>query len=231
MMKYRIALMMTAVVILGYMPVADASAEEDTTSTKEQLLEKRMDYYIQHENILLPWYYLAAVDQYERNIQEVRKDIPKRESTIAIQFSDEFWSGILNPAENDTSPVSIAYFNGSGMDGNGDGIADRSDDSDILFTLAKYLRQYGYGEDNFKLALWDYYKNELSVNQILVIAKLYEKFGTIDLDGHTFPLSIRADYSYRGTWGQIEAGVAEEYMKERIFLLRTTRRSIQRHTG
>lgn len=201
MMKYRFALLMTAIFVLGFMPFADVSAEEDITSAKEQLPQERMDYYIQHENILLPWYYLAAVDQFERNIQEVRKDIPKRESLIAIQFSDEFWSGILNPAGNDTSPVSIAYFNGYGLDGNGDGIANRSDDGDVLFTLANYLRQYGYGEDNFKLALWDYYKNELSVNQILVIAKLYEKFGTIDLDEHTFPLSIRADYSYRGTWG------------------------------
>ena len=85
MMKYRIALMMASIFILGFMPVADAS-EEDTTLTKEQLVQKRMDYYIQHENILLPWYYLAAVDQFERNIQEVRKDIPKRESVIAIQF-------------------------------------------------------------------------------------------------------------------------------------------------
>lgn len=27
----------------------------------------------------IPWYYLAAMDQYERNIRSVRKDIPKNQ--------------------------------------------------------------------------------------------------------------------------------------------------------
>ncbi|MGN7478380.1 M23 family metallopeptidase [Solibacillus silvestris] len=197
----RYAAIMTALFIWGFAPAADASTEGEKTLTEEQLLQKRMGSYMQHENVLLPWHYLAAIDQFERNIQDVRKDIPKRDSVIAIQFSDEFWSGALNPMEYDTSPISIAYFNGNGMDGNGDGAADISDDEDVLHSMASYLRRYGYGEDNFKLALWDYYKNELTVNQIVVIAKLYEKFGTIDIDEHTFPLPLRADYSYSGTWG------------------------------
>lgn len=200
-MMYRYTLILTALFIWSFLPLPEASAEEKSILTKEQIQKKRMSYFVQHENYLLPWYYLAAVDQYERNIQEVRNDIPKRDGIIAIQFSDEFWSGMLNPVENDTAQASIDYFNGNGMDGNGDGAADPSDDEDVIFTMANYLRQYGYGEDNFKLALWHYYNHELAVKQIMVIAKLYEEFDTIDLDAHTFPLPLRADYSYRGTWG------------------------------
>lgn len=40
--------------------------------------DERMNYYKRFENVVVPWYYLAAVDQYERNIQAVRIDIPKK---------------------------------------------------------------------------------------------------------------------------------------------------------
>lgn len=197
----RLAIIITTVFFWTFIPIAQASSEVENPPTKEQLVQKRMSYYMKHENVLMPWYYLAAVDQFERNIQEVRTDIPKRESVIAIQFSDEFWSGALNPAENDTSPMSIAYFNGLGIDGDEDGIADKTNDEDVLLSMANYLRHYGYGEENFKLALWNYYKNEISVNQIVAIAKMFEKFRTIELDQHTFPIVLGADYSYSGTWG------------------------------
>ncbi len=182
------------------MPDAKASTEGGAL-TKDEVRQQRMQYYFQFQGVLTPWYYLAAVDQYERNIQDVRNDIPKRDGIVAIQFSDEYWTGTLNPLENDTSPHSIDYFDGMGLDGNGDGVADKTDDEDVLFSMARYLSSYGYGEDQFKLALWDYYKNELTVKQIMVIANVYEKFGTIDLDAHTFPVALGYDYSYRGTWG------------------------------
>ena len=162
------------------MPVAKASTEGGAL-TKDEVRQQRMQYYFQFQGVLTPWYYLAAVDQYERNIQDVRNDIPKRDGIVAIQFSDEYWTGTLNPLENDTSPHSIDYFDGMGLDGNGDGVADKTDDEDVLFSMARYLSSYGYGEDQFKLALWDYYKNELTVKQIMVIANVYEKFGTITL--------------------------------------------------
>lgn len=180
--------------------VANATTEVDSL-TKEEKQQLRMKYYFKYQGILTPWYYLAAVDQYEQNIQDVRQDIPKRESTIAIQFSDEFWSGIFNPLQNDTAPLSIKYFEGKGLDGNGDRIADMTDDEDVLFTMANYLKRYGYGKDQFKLALWDYYKNEIAVHQIMAIADIYEKFETIELDEHTFPIAMGYQYSFRGTWG------------------------------
>ena len=177
------------------------ASTEDKVRTKAEELQLRMDYYFQFQDIFIPWYYLAAIDQYERNIQDVRPDIPKRESVVAIQFSDEYWSGALNPIKNDMVPQSIEFFGGIGLDGNGDGLADKNDDDDIWFAMAKYLNGYGNSEEDFKLALWDYYKNEQTVNQIIDIAKLYRKFGTIDLDKHTFPVSLDYEYSYGNTWG------------------------------
>jgi peptidoglycan LD-endopeptidase LytH len=177
------------------------ASTEGEVRTKTEELQLRMDYYFRYQEILIPWYYLAAIDQYERNIQDVRPDIPKRESVVAIQFSDEYWSGALNPMRNDMVPHSIKFFGGLGLDGNEDGLADKNDDDDVLLAMAIYLNGYGNNEEDFKLALWDYYRNEQTVNQIIVIAKLYQKFGTIDLDAHTFPVALEYEHSYGNTWG------------------------------
>lgn len=177
----------------------NASANE--TPSSEEILNKRMDYYVKFEDLFVPWYFLAAVDQYERNIQSVRKDIPKRDSVVAIQFDKEFWTGPLNPLKEDTTPSSIAYFGGLGLDGNGDGIANPQEDEDVMFSMASYLSQFGTTEDDFKLALWEYYKNEKAVNQIITISTLYKYFKTINLDAHTFPVPTTYNYSYKGTWG------------------------------
>ncbi|BDH60042.1 L-Ala--D-Glu endopeptidase [Lysinibacillus sp. PLM2] len=179
---------------------------EASANTKEpsgeEIMQQRMDYYMKYQDVFVPWHYLAAVDQYERNIQSVRKDIPKRDSVVAIQISDEVWTGPFNPNQSDTSIASIQYFGGVGLDGNGDGKADNQNDDDVMFTMARYLSQYGPSEEDFKMALWEYYKSEQVINQILTIAKLYKHYDTIELDTHVFPLPVRGyNYSYRGTWG------------------------------
>ena len=182
------------------MLVKEVTANEK--ATHDQTVEERMAMYIQFQNHIVPWYHLAAIDQYERNIQSVRSDIPKRESVISIQFSKEYWVGTLNPVKDDTSPFSIKYFGGVGLDGNGDGVANFDDDEDIMLTMTNFLSEYGPTIEDFKIALWEYYKNEITVNQILTIAKLYQEFDTIDLDTHVFPVPVRGyNYSYRGTWG------------------------------
>lgn len=191
----------TTICLICSLSINAKAATEEEVLAKDGVMQSRMNIYFQYEGILMPWYYLAAVDQYERNIQDVRADIPKRDGIIAIQFSDEYWSGPLNPVKNDKSPYSIGAFGGMGLDGNDDGLANKEDDEDVLYTMAKYLSSYGNSEEQFKLALWDYYKNELVVNQIIVLAKLYQKFGTIDLDTHTFPVAINYTYSYTNTWG------------------------------
>ena len=191
---------MTLFLIWTILPTIEIVAG-DVEPTREEILQQRMSYYLRYDDYIVPWYYIAAIDQYERNIQDVRNDIPKREGVVSIQFSDEYWSGALNPQVNETSPIAITHFGGLGLDGNGDGLANIKDDTDVLFSMVSYLSKYGQSEGDFKLALWDYYKNETTINQVVTIAKLFEKFGTIDLDDHTFPIELGYRYGYRGTWG------------------------------
>lgn len=169
--------------------------------SREEILAKRMDYYIKYSTDTLPWYYLAAIDQYERNIQEVRKDIPRSEGVVAIQFSEDFWTGVLNPLKDDTDMATITYFDGNGLDGNNDGKADRKNDDDIMYVMTEYLSTRVHSERDFKKALKAYYVRDLTVNQIMTNAKIYKHFEILNLDKRAFPLSIRHDYSYRSTWG------------------------------
>lgn len=161
----------------------------------------RMHAYLKFENIIVPWYYLAAVDQFERNIQLVRNDIPKKDSTIAIQFPNEYWTGALNPYKEDTAPQSIAFFFGEGLDGNGDGLADPQNDEDVLYTMTHYLSKFGPAEKDFLQAVEKYYEREETVKQINTIAQIYKNFETVDLNERAFPLAQNHHYSYRGTWG------------------------------
>jgi peptidoglycan LD-endopeptidase LytH len=170
--------------------------------SEEEMYRKRMELYKKVEAVtLIPWYYLAAIDQYERTIRTVRKDLPKPEGIISIYFTEEQWSGGWNPNRNDVNPRSIAYFDGMGVDGNGDGKAERTNDEDVLFAMAKYVKQYGMDHDNIKIALWNYYKRDRAVSIIVGKAKMYRHFGRLNLDQKSFPLPIRYNYSYKNTWG------------------------------
>ncbi|WP_083935200.1 M23 family metallopeptidase [Bacillus sp. 1NLA3E] len=164
--------------------------------------QKRMELYKKVEAITnIPWYYLAAVDQYERNIRFSRRDLPKPVGTIGIYFRPEEWAGLLNPNANDDSPSSIAFFDGIGVDGNGDGRANRSDDEDVIFAFANYLLSYGVDHENIKIGLWEYYHRDKTVGIIIGKAKLYRHFGKLDLENHAFPVPIRSNFSYKNTWG------------------------------
>ena len=110
------------IIALSFLFLTVVSAKEEPT--KEKIRDERMRLYLRFENVTVPWYYLAAVDQFERNIQQVRTDILKKEGPIAIQFSEDYWTGPLNPDKSDTSPISISYSDGKGLDGNEDGLAN-----------------------------------------------------------------------------------------------------------
>lgn len=194
--KFRYMLL-GSIGFFAFVSVVDAEGEQ----TKEQILDERMAYYQFYSNWSLPWYYLAAVDKYERNIQQVRNDLKKRDGPIALQFSDEFWVGDLNPDKNDTRLSTIAFFGGNGMDGNGDGKADRENNEDVMLTLSTYLSQFGHSEANFQKALKNYYGSDEAVRQVSTIARIYKHFQILDLDKHAFPLPVARDYSYRSTWG------------------------------
>jgi peptidoglycan LD-endopeptidase LytH len=150
----------------------------------------------------IPWYALAAIDQYERSLSLAHpKKRPMRKGLIGIYFTELQWVGMLNPDSEDTNPLSIAMFNGLGKDGSGDGIADRNNDLDVLSSMASIILQNGGSHEDFRIALWEYYQNTRSVERIEQFAKIYSSFDRIDLHEHVFPLPLRSDYSYRSTWG------------------------------
>lgn len=148
----------------------------------------------------IQWHDLAAVDQYERTINFVKKR-STGDGLVGIYFSEEEWTGLSNPDRSDTSPRSIAAFGGKGIDGDGDGRADRTSDVDRLAAFSQFIGKYGSSQENFRIALWEYYQNSRAVERIIQFSKIYAAFNTLDLYTHAFPLPLSADYSYRDTWG------------------------------
>ncbi|WHY95069.1 M23 family metallopeptidase [Neobacillus cucumis] len=177
-------------------------AVRDAHAKEPDVYQERMKLYKKVETITqIPWYYLAAIDQYERSIRQVRRDLPKAESVIAIYISPEKWAGLTNPNPTDQNPATIQLFNGLGVDGDGDGKADSKNDEDVLYTFAHYLLSYGLDHDNLKIGLWNYYHRDKTVGIIAGKAKVYRHFGRLNLDDQAFPMPIRANHSYRSTWG------------------------------
>ncbi|WP_420852235.1 M23 family metallopeptidase [Paenibacillus hamazuiensis] len=148
----------------------------------------------------IPWYYLAAVDQYERAMGLAKKR-PAAGKLVSIHFTELQWVGVLNPDHADTNVASIRLFQGLGRDGSGDGIADRSNDLDVLYSMAELLLQYGTHDEDMRIGLWEYYQNTRSVDRIEQFAKIYARFDTLDLHEHTFVMPLKSEYTYRSTWG------------------------------
>ncbi|WP_335870310.1 M23 family metallopeptidase [Bacillus sp. 2205SS5-2] len=162
----------------------------------------RMELYSKFETTTqIPWYYLAAIDQYERSWRFSRRDIPNPEGIISIYIPKEKWAGELNPNLDDQNPASISFFNGIGLDGDLDGKADSFNNEDILMTISQHILAFGVDEDNFKIGLWNYYKRDKTVGIIMGKAKIYQTYGTIKLEDKAFPLPQNFNYSYRNTWG------------------------------
>lgn len=148
------------------------------------------------------WYWIAAVDQYERTISKARpKARPQLGQTVGIFIDPERWAGELNPDNEDNLPVSIKWFGGIGRDGDGDGFADRSSDIDLLYSLIQFSAAHGTSDEHFPIGLWDYYHNSRAVQRIEQFAKIYKQYGKLDLFEHAFPLPLRSTYSYKDTWG------------------------------
>nr|WP_304952406.1 M23 family metallopeptidase [Virgibacillus sp. MSP4-1] len=178
-------------------------AESDTEEkelTDEEKQEMRMALYQKAEAIShIPWYYYAAIDQYERNIHD---EYASDSGIIRITFPKDLWNGRTSPSEkNQHHKAFIDLFNGIGADGNGDNIADRTDDEDIIQAMADWLSRRGHSKQDIKIAIWDFYNRELSVQTIINNAKVFKSFKTLDLEKHAFPLPKGYNYSYRNTWG------------------------------
>jgi murein DD-endopeptidase MepM/ murein hydrolase activator NlpD len=179
-----------------------AYKEKPAKGETELLMVERNTLFSKMENLTgIPWHYFAAIDQYERTMNFVNKNRPKKHGPVAIYIPSYQWSGALNPNQQDTRQDSIAFFGGIGKDGNADGKVDQNDNEDILYTLAHHILSFGTTMEDFGIALWEYYGNSRSVDRILQFAKIYDTFHKLDLFEKSFIVPRRSDYSYRSTWG------------------------------
>lgn len=144
----------------------------------------------------IPWYFLAAVDQYERN-QEIASE---EEPLISMPFKDELWFGPGNLSKDQTISI-VQFFNGIGQDGNGDGKADPNNPEDMLFTMALILGKNGLHDEDIKISLWHHYQRDLSVKTIMSTAKVLRHFKTNELTDRAFPVNTDYNYSYNNNWG------------------------------
>lgn len=185
----------------------DAPQTQRVSATKKEnkddsFLKRRVLYDEISVVTRIPWYRLAAIDQYERTITKARpKTRQQLGKYIGVFVSESEWAGELNPDTNDEQPVSIRWFSGLGEDGDGDGLAVRTNDTDLLYSVANHLMRFGTEEDDFSIGLWQYYHNTRAVQRIRQFSRMYETFGTLNLFEHAFPLPIGDNYSYKGTWG------------------------------
>ena len=166
-------------------------AEETSIYTERLALFKKTEALTQ-----IPWYYLAAVDNYERNKKTASEDEP----LISINFDEEIWYGIGNYPHNPSSDI-VHLFGGIGLDGNGDGLASQDQAEDVLYTLANLLQREGPTRDDIKIGLWKFYERDLSVKSIMNTAKVFQTFNEINLTNRDFPVDTDYNYSYRNTWG------------------------------
>ncbi|MGF7127843.1 murein DD-endopeptidase MepM/ murein hydrolase activator NlpD [Natronobacillus azotifigens] len=172
------------------------SAELLVVAADSSTFDERMALYQKTEALTqVPWYYLAAIDQYERNTSE-----KSEERITSITFPDSLWFGLEN-IDHITDSRIIGLFQGIGQDGTGNNQADPMNDEDALYTLAMYIRQYGITEPDIKIALWEYYQRSLTVKTIVQTAKVYRTFNTTELTEHEFPVPLNYNYSYKNTWG------------------------------
>lgn len=189
--------LITPVLVSAGAPLAPPTTPIDS----KRIFTERLDWFEKVEMLTgIPWYYLAAIDQYERSMAIARKR-PAKSGLTAIWIEESKWAGLLNPNPEDTNPTSITLFNGIGKDGSGDGIADRNNDDDLLAAMISMISKHGLQIDHLRIGLWDYYQNTRSVKRIDQFASIYKTYGKLDLHEYAFPLPIRAEYSYRSTWG------------------------------
>lgn len=180
--------------------IAQVMAEEPPTVN---LFDQRRELYDKLSSVTgVEWHWIAAVDQYERSMTKARpKDHPALGQTVGVFVAPDRWAGALNPDTEDSSPVSIRFFNGIGKDGDGNGIAERTSDFDLLYSLISFMSTRGTSDDRFPAGVWDYYRNSRAVQRIQQFDAIYKHYGKLDLFEHAFPLPLGASYSYKDTWG------------------------------
>lgn len=194
--QFLYALLLLCFIVTGIHPSTASAEPVISDEARRQFLMEKIETLTG-----VPWYLIAAMDQYERNVQRLKRIKTKNQGLIALKVPLQKWSGVTNPDQEDTTPESIRFFDGIGRDGNGDGKADPNNELDILYTVTQFLTQKGSSPENIRIRLWDYYQHPTAVDIITHIAKVYEHFGTIELKEHHFLIPLRYDYTYHSSWG------------------------------
>ncbi|MFC4404847.1 M23 family metallopeptidase [Gracilibacillus xinjiangensis] len=180
------------IVLFSYFLLTTIAYAEENVDEEEQ----KINLFKQMEAITyVPWYYYAAINQYESNIRKASEE----KKLIDIEIPDEKWYGLAPQTSN--NPSAIELFLGMGRDGDGDGKTDKHNEMDILYTFGNYLQGYGHTEQDIKAALWNYYRRDLTVLSIMNYARLMNKYQKITFDTTSFPIPQGYNYSYRNTWG------------------------------
>lgn len=211
-MHFLSLVIMISLIIASVTPgLTVEAAVRNQAAASDAILQERIELFHRMEAIYgIPWVYLAAIDQYERTVKKRSKTSagnrqasnPAAPSRVtAITIPPAVWSGYLNPDQEDTKEISINYFGGMGMDGTGDGKADQHNDTDVLVTMINFLSEFGYAREDFRIGLWMYYRRDRAVKTIDQFVSVYEKYQTLDLHQHAFPIPKQHSYSYRSTWG------------------------------
>lgn len=182
---------------------AASRIEEPGAAPVKDQYDVRRELYDSLSSVMnVEWYWIAAVDQYERTISKAKpKARPQLGQTVGVFIEQERWAGELNPDSEDIFPLSIQWFNGIGRDGDGNGLAERNSDTDLLYSLVRFASAKGTSDIRFPIGLWEYYRNSRAVQRIEQFASIYKKYGKLDLYEHAFPLPVGSNYSYRDTWG------------------------------
>lgn len=196
MSRFILAALLTIVIITSFVP--KITYAKTTTPTDPDI--QRMEMFQRIGSITgIPWYYLAAINQYEKNVHTSKTKSDQR--LLSIEIPLDIWEGPLNPDPADKNVRVIQFFGGLGRDGSGDNQADPANDMDVLYSVASFLRTVGFSEDDIRIGLWEYYLRDKTVRLISEYAQIYKSFGTVKLADNAFPLPLQSDYSYRSTWG------------------------------
>lgn len=185
-----------------FLPISSIAASNNNPSIDEILDERMKLYEPMSVQFSIPWQWIAAIDQYERSISKVKpKQRPQLGTLTGIYITNRKWAGALNPNQDEKDPNAISVFDGIGLDGDGDGLATRENDVDLMYSLLTQITANGTTDENISIGLWQYYQNSRSVQRIEQFHKIYTTFNQLNLFEHAFPLPLTATYSYRDTWG------------------------------
>lgn len=143
----------------------------------------------------VPWPLVAAIYQYETNIHKRINGNPQFITHL------KYWGGLGNVEAGDRIPYINILNGGMGRDGNGDGIADKENFYDVIYSIALWLSTQGNTTEEYSQSLKQLYSNDKALQRIEQFTNIYRHHDTIEISGNSFPIPLNYSYSFRSTWG------------------------------